>query len=225
MALFDEVQWQAEVGYDIGFTTTGGPMRQTQVVTMNSGAEARNARWTNSRRKWDVVAGKISLNTGVKAVTFFEGRNAQLIGFRFQDPLDWMSCLPGDYNKPGVPTALDQTIGIGDGVTKIFQITKTYTSGTRSWVRNIHKPQAGTVLMAVNGVVQSSGSFSVDTTTGLVTFVSAPPYGDLVQAGFKFDCGVRFNTDFVQFDFTEPTACIIQSLQIIELSESELAGG
>lgn len=224
MAQFDEVQWQASVGYDIGFATTGGPQRQTQVILMNSSAEARNARWTNSRRSWDVVAGKISLNTGNLVVQFFEARNGRLIGFRFQDPLDWMSCQPGDYNNPGVPTAFDQTIGVGDGVTKIWQLTKTYASGPSSWIRNIFKPQAGTVLTAVNGVKLNPGSYSYDTTTGKITYVSAPPYGDLIQAGYKFDNGVRFDTDKLSFNFTDPTACIIQTLPIIELPEVELAG-
>lgn len=225
MAQFDEVQWQTDVGYDVGFASTGGPQRQTQVILMNSNAEARNARWTNSRRKWDVVAGKISLDTGNNIVRFFEARNGRLIGFRFQDPLDWMSCLPGDYNNPGVPAFNDQQIGVGDGSTTEFQLSKTYASGVSSYVRAIYKPQEGTVLTGVNGIKSTPGSFSVNYTTGIVTFVSAPPAHDPVTAGFKFDCGVRFDTDQLNFNFTDPTACIIQSLPIIELPESELAAG
>lgn len=223
MALFDDVQWQAIVGYDVGFTTTGGPQRSTQVVLMNSGSEARNARWTNSRRSWEVVAGKISLDTGMKAVAFFEARNAQLRGFRFQDPLDYLSCLPSNYNTPGVPAFTDQTIAVGDGATKIFQLTKTYGDAGNSYVRNIRKPQSGSVSLGVNGVKQTGGSFSVDYTTGLVTFVSAPPYGNLVTAGYKFDCAVRFNTDQLSFDFSDPAACQIQNMPIIELPISEIS--
>lgn len=225
MALFDEIQWQAQIGYDVGFSSTGGPQRQTQIVIMGSNAEARNARWTNSRRSWDIVAGKFSLNTGNKVVAFFEARNAMLIGWRFQDPLDWMSCPPGDYVHPGIPKFDDQVVAIGDGVTKTFQITKTYGDSARSWVRNIYKPQVNTVLIGVNGIKQNPGSISsIDYTKGKFTLVSAPPYGDLVTAGYKFDNGVRFNTDKINFDFSDPAACVMQDLPIIELSDAELAG-
>jgi uncharacterized protein (TIGR02217 family) len=224
MALFDEIQWQATVGRDVGFTTTGGPQRQTQVVVMGSNAEARNARWTNSRRSWQIVAGKISLNTGMKAVNFFEARNAQLIGWRLQDPLDWLSCPPGDYNTPGIPKFDDQVIAIGDGVTRTFPLMKTYGDSARSYVRRIFKPQTGTVLLGINGSKQTAGSYTVDYTRGLVTVTgSAPLYGWLITAGYKFDYGVRFNTDKLDFDFTDPSACVIQNMPVIQLPDSELA--
>lgn len=217
MALFDEVQFPT----NIAFTSTGGPQRQTQIVVMNSGAEARNARWINSRRQWDVMYGKLSLDDQFGIIEFWEARNGRLIGFRFRDPMDYMSCLIGNYNKMGTPAPTDQAIGIGDGVTQNFRLVKTYTSGSRSWVRNIFKPVAGTVLVALNGVKQTSG-WSVDNTTGVVSFAVAPTYGTLIQAGYVFDTPVRFDTDKIDHNQTDPGAASIQSLPIIELPEAEL---
>ena len=50
---------------------------------------------------------------------------------------------------------------------------KRYESGAQAWVRRIVKPVAGTVRVALGGVEQASG-WSVNTTTGLVTFDTAP---------------------------------------------------
>lgn len=224
MALFDEVQFQSDVGGDIAFNSSGGPMRQTQIVVTGSGSEARNARWVNSRRQWDIVFGKFSDNVQWKVIQFFEARNGRLIGFRFKDPMDHKSCLPGTPVSPGVPAFTDQTIAIGDGSTKVFQLIKNYTSGSRTWARNIFKPVTGSVLLGVNGVLQTGGSYSVDYTTGKVTFVSAPPYGDLVTAGYQFDTPVRFDTDKISHNVSDPGAAEINSLPIIELPESELLG-
>jgi uncharacterized protein (TIGR02217 family) len=97
-------------------------------------------------------------------VAFFEARNGRLHGFRFKDWGDHKSCLPS-----GTPSPTDQAIGTGDGATTAFQLVKRYASGAQSWTRAIAKPVTGTVRIALSGVEQPSG-WSVDTTTGVVTF-------------------------------------------------------
>jgi uncharacterized protein (TIGR02217 family) len=62
---------------------------------------------------------------------------------------------------------------------------KRYTSGSQTWTRTITKPVAGTVRTALDGAEQLGG-WSVDTTTGVVTFDSAPTAGVSVTAGFAF---------------------------------------
>jgi hypothetical protein len=68
-------------------------------------------------------------------------------------------------------SATDQIIGTGDGSEMAFQLIKTYGSGGHSSVRKIKKPVAGTVRLALDAVEQMSG-WSVDTTTGMVTFTA-----------------------------------------------------
>ena len=90
----------------------------------------------------------------------------------------------------------DQPLGEGDGEAPDFALIKRYASGG-AWVdRPIVKPVAGTVRVAVGGVEKTSGvDFTVDTTTGLITFASAPALGAAVTAGFEFDAPVRFDVD------------------------------
>src|SRR5262245_22810264 len=171
----------------------GGPERRTDVVVLGSGAEERNARWADSRRSYNAGYGIKSLNDLHAVIAFFEERRGRLNGFRWRDPSDWKSCPP-----ESTPTALDQEIGIGDDATTTFQLKKTYGFGFNPWSRAIKKPVAGTVLVAVDGVVQVPGAaFAVDAATGLVVFLPGhvPAAAKIVTAGFEFDVPVRFDTD------------------------------
>ncbi len=51
-----------------------------------------------------------------------------------------------------------------------FQLLKRYGASFAPWSREIEKPVAGSVVVAVDGVEQSGGAFSVDVATGVVTF-------------------------------------------------------
>lgn len=169
---------------------TGGPMRRTDVVQLASGRSERNQRWANSLRRWDASSGVKRLQDLVELVDFFEMAAGRAHGFRLRDWSDWKSCAPN-----ATPAATDQLLGIGNGVATQFQLVKLYGKpGFRTWSRNIHKPVAGTVKVAVNGVVQASG-WSVNTVTGVVTFTAPPASSAEVRAGFEFDCPVHFGTD------------------------------
>ena len=88
----------------------------------------------------------------------------------------------------------DQLIGTGDNSEVDFQLIKKYTSGGFSYTRTINKPISGTTIISLDDVSQASG-WSVDTTTGIVTFDVAPGSSVLVKAGFEFVVPVRFATD------------------------------
>jgi uncharacterized protein (TIGR02217 family) len=193
----------------------GGPERRTDVVVLGSGAEERNARWADSRRSYNAGYGVKSLDDLHAVIAFFEERRGRLTGFRWRDPTDWKSCAP-----EGTPAALDQEIGTGDGTTAAFQLVKTYGSAFAPWVRAIRKPVAGTVLVAVAGVVQSPGTaFTVDDTTGLVAFQPGhvPALGAAVTAGFTFDVPVRFDTDRLEINLQGFRHGAIPSIPIVEI--------
>jgi uncharacterized protein (TIGR02217 family) len=73
-------------------------------------------------------------------------------------------------------------------------LIRTYSSGGNTDVRTITKPVAGTVKVYLAGVLQMSG-WSVNTTTGIITFTTAPGNGVAVSADYEFDVPVRFDTD------------------------------
>jgi uncharacterized protein (TIGR02217 family) len=105
---------------------------------------------------------------------------------------DWADYRSGPALAAPAPT--DQVLGTGDGANKVFQLVKRYTAGALETVRPIRKPLPGTVQVAKDGVPQASG-WSVATSTGLVTFTTAPAAGVIVSAGFEFDLPARFESD------------------------------
>jgi len=189
----------------------GGPERRTQIVELASGDEERNASWANSRRRYDAAYGVRRANDFAAVVAFFEARNGRLYGFRWKDWGDYKSCLPS-----GVPAIGDQAIGSGDGATSAFQLVKAYTSGAQTWTRSIAKPVAGTVVVALDGVTQSSG-WAVVSTTGLITFTTPPANSVAITAGFEFDVPVRFDTDMLDVTHDIERLGSITSIPMIEV--------
>jgi uncharacterized protein (TIGR02217 family) len=193
----------------------GGPERRTDVVVLGSGAEERNARWADSRRSYDAGYGVKSLDDLHAVIAFFEERRGRLHGFRWRDPADFKSCPP-----EGARTALDQALGTGDGVSAAFQLVKTYGSAFNPWTRAITKPVAGTVLVAVAGIVQTPATaYDVDHATGLVTFAPGhvPAVAQPITAGFEFDVPVRFDTDRLQIDIHGFRHGAIPSIPVVEI--------
>ncbi|MCB1401976.1 MAG: DUF2460 domain-containing protein, partial [Rhodobacteraceae bacterium] len=105
--------------------SSGGPERRTEIVTLSNGYEERNSPWAHSRRHYDAGLGVRSLDDMAEVIAFFEARHGQLHGFRWKDWTDWKSCRPSA--EPGI---FDQKIGTGDGTTTVFQLSKSYASGS-----------------------------------------------------------------------------------------------
>jgi uncharacterized protein (TIGR02217 family) len=196
---------------DISRGARGGPERRTQIVELASGDEERNASWADSRRRYDAAYGVRRADDLARVIAFFEARNGRLYGFRWKDWGDFKSCLPS-----ATPSPLDQPLGTGDVDRTTFQLIKRYDSGAQSWERRITKPVAGTVRVALDGVEQGEG-WSVDTTTGVVTFDSAPAEGVAVTASFEFDPPVRFDTDRLDVTWDLDRLGSIASIPLVEV--------
>jgi len=196
---------------DISRGARGGPERRTQIVELASGDEERNASWANSRRRYDVAYGIRRADDLAAVVAFFEARNGRLHGFRFRDWADYKSGLPSQAITP-----TDQEIGTGNGSLTTFALLKHYSSGAQSWTRAIAKPVAGSVRLALGGVEQMSG-WSVDTTSGVVSFDTAPGAGVAITAGFTFDVPVRFDTDTLDVTLDIERLGSITSIPLLEI--------
>jgi uncharacterized protein (TIGR02217 family) len=193
----------------------GGPERRTDVVVLGSGAEERNARWADSRRAYNAGWGVKSLDDLHAVIAFFEERRGRLHGFRWRDPTDCKSGPPET-----TPTALDQPIGTGDGAAATFQLVKIYGSAFSPWTREIKKPVAGSVLIAVAGIVQTpTTAYTVDPATGLVTFQPGhiPGAAQAITAGFEFDVPVRFDTDRLEINIQGFRHGAIPAIPIVEI--------
>ncbi|MEO1611993.1 MAG: DUF2460 domain-containing protein, partial [Pseudomonadota bacterium] len=137
----------------ISFGSSGGPERRTEIVTLASGFEERNATWAHSRRRYDAGLGVRTLDDIHEVVAFFEARLGMLYAFRWKDWADFKTCAPSED-----VTGADQVLGVGDGSATVFQLTKTYASGPASYARPIDKPVAGSVQVMRDGVVLAEGS-------------------------------------------------------------------
>ncbi len=199
---------------DISRGARGGPARRTDVVTLASGREQRNARWAQSRRRYDAGYGVKSLDALASVVAFFEERRGRLIGFRWRDPLDWKSCAPS-----GTPGPFDQPLGVGDGARRAFQLVKRYGAALDPYLRPIRKPVAGSVRIAVGTAELAATAFEVDAASGLLTLAAAPAAGSAVTAGFAFDVPVRFDIDELDIELSAFEAGAIPRIPLLELMD------
>ena len=195
---------------DVALGARGGPERRTDVVTLGSNRESRNARWADSRRRWQAGFGVKTLADLAQVLAFFEERRGRLFGFRWRDRADHSSAEPGV-----AVTMSDQMLGQGDGVTTSFALTKTYGAQFAPYVRTITKPVIGSVRVGLAGV-ETSG-FTIDSASGAIVLPNAPASGVVVTAGFFFDVPVRFDTDFLEIDHSAFEAGEIPNIPIIEI--------
>lgn len=182
---------------DISYKSKGGPMYNTTVITVDSGYEQRNINWALPKCVFDVSYGVKTQQQLYYLLEFFHVVAGRGHSFRYKDWSDFKSC---DDQTHGTLSDTDQTIGTGDAATKTFQLQKLYEKGVLSRVRYITKPVAGTTIVALDGVPQVSG-WTVDDTTGIITFTVAPGGGVVVSAGFEFDVPVRFDSDSIETQF------------------------
>ena len=194
----------------LAFGSTGGVERRTDIVQLASGFEQRSTPWMHGRRRYLVGGGTRSLDEAAELTAFFEARRGRLNGFRFKDFADYASAAPG-----ASVSATDQPIGTGDGATTVFQLSKTYGEDADAYARPIRKPVAGTVGIALASA--STTAFSVDTTTGFVTFAVPPGVGVEITAGFEFDTPVRFDIDRLDVSLESFDAARVVAFPLIEV--------
>ena len=187
MAFFETPRFPENISYNSVATTE----YKTDIIEMSGGKESRLQRWADAKRPYNAAFGVQTISDLEDLIAFFHSCKGRAHGFRFKDPIDYQSTVNG-----GTVTAVDQIILPITGSTTIYQLRKRYNAAT-SIYRDIKKPVAGTVLIAIAGVPTTTG-WTVDTTTGLVTF-SVAPVGT-VTAGFEFDVPCRFDTDSLSSD-------------------------
>jgi uncharacterized protein (TIGR02217 family) len=202
---FDDVLFPIEIGAQASVA----PTFSTNIVTSASGFEARNVNWSQARLRFDAgpgVRGDAELET---LLAFYRARRGPAVAFRFNDPFDYSS-----NGMTGDPTATDQVIGIGDGVTDSFALVKAYGPGER---RRIARPVAGSVRVAVDGVELVSGW--VLGARGTIEFAQAPAAGATITAGYLYDVPVRFSEDRLEINRATFLAGEAPSVPLVEVRE------
>lgn len=160
----------------------------TEVVTTASGAEKRNQPFEYMRRRYDMAAIGRTRAEAQRIYDFWQVVGGRRHSFRFYD-----------YRHNSVTAG---SVGTGDGATKVFQLRSTYTYGAQTAYRDETKIR-GTPSIYVNGVLQTvTTDYTVNLSTGIVTFVTAPADGAAVTATFEFDVCCRFEQSRLRWKVT-----------------------
>ena len=188
-----------------------GPAFSNIIQEAISGNEQRWAKWTECRGVGDLSYGINNstdpLDSFLAVLSMWRAHHGSLRPFRFRDWTDY--------------TATDEVFGTGDGVLMAFQLSKTYDPslilgygpGALFYVRDINL-LASTPVIKIDGVVTEAYTIS---SSGLVTFTSAPPDTKLLTWSGTFDVPVRFDTDQLPAIMNEGQLVSIRSLPIREV--------
>jgi len=179
--------------------SSGGPEYKTRITSYGAGYENRDILWDYPRHKFDISYGIRKIEDLYVVIEYFHIAKGRGHAFRYKDFMDFKSCAIED-----TPASTDQATdpAVGDTVEVDFQLIKTYTKGALSGTRDITKPVLGSVTVSLDDVLQGSG-WTVDTTTGIVTFSSAPGTDVEVKAGYQFDVPVRFDIDELNIVYSD----------------------
>lgn len=177
----------------------GGPMWSTTILVTGAGAEQRFKRWTQPRYRYQIDQPPMNLAMAQALEAFFIARDGEFQGFRFEDYADYQISFPTDTIQLTATT---------------FQIQKTYQSGSVTRSRVIYKPVAGTVAVfnQSNGAV---AGWTVNATTGIITFSAAPGY--IPRATANYHVPVRLDTEQLNRSMLAPQHLEIRGLALLEL--------
>ncbi len=177
----------------------GGPMWNTTILTTGAGSEQRFKRWTQPRYRYQIDQPPMRPDMQQALEAFFIARDGQFQGFRFEDYADYQITVPTDTIQLTATT---------------FQLRKNYTSGTVTRSRVIYKPVSGTVAV-FNQSNQTVVGWTVNTTTGIITFSAAP--GFIPKATANYHVPVRLDTSELNRTMLGPGHLEIRGLSLIEL--------
>lgn len=194
----------------------GGASFNTTVITLSSGAEKRNINWSAPLARWDIsygIADKVHHDEFLNLFYLVQGK---AIGFRFKD---WTDYEIGRDVETYAETP--QSIGVGTGAKTKFQIYKQYAIGANIYNRAITRPISSTFKVYLNTTLQTiTTHYTINSSTGVITFVTAPGVGINVRVVGEFDIPVRFDSDQLQLTATLANQFSVNVIPIVELKET-----
>lgn len=177
-----------------------------QILKQGDGSEHRHSKCYAPLQQWQ-LGDRSNLLEELTYINSFYDRMKKLgSAFRFRDWLDHKG--------------IGEAIGTGNDSRTNYQLFKQY--GTYSAA--IKKPVSGTVKIYLNGT-QTNG-FTVNTTTGIIAFNTAPANGVVITADYEFDKPVEFGEDNITNRlqiYIPDTDAVIFLLNNLVLKEVRLA--
>jgi hypothetical protein len=194
------------------------PGFKTRVAASSSGREVRAPLMANPLYEFDAVYSGLSSSTTLYAG--LGGQSQQTLMAFFADMLGQYGTFL--YSDPTDHIATFQPIGIGDGVTKTFTLTRTLPGGSLAepvgWVLSLDKVYFGGVGYGVAALADAAGNALTDGSGNTltvnqvdayaylvppnqITFLVAPPASLSLAVDISFAYVCRFLDD--QMDFEE----------------------
>jgi len=180
---------------EIAFWNSGGRGFLTTVVETWGGQEFRNSPWTTARGVYtwttnSAEALRSAHDTSPYAMAamrnLYRVTRARLYAFRFKDFSDYQDDGGGVLGTTGLAVA----------ATTAYQMYKNYAISPLSYQQIVQKPVGSTIKVYNNGVLQTlTTDYTLDATTGIVTFTSQPTIGHALTWTGQFDVPVRFDMD------------------------------
>ncbi len=185
-------------------------VHDTEISRTTRGREQRNKASTKPRRRLEIdYSNRVQADLDeLMAFALMAGGAHE--AFR-------VKCWP-DYTHGSAP----QPLGTGTGALTTFQLKKTYSvpSPGVAHVRTIDKPVQGTVVVYKAGVAQTETThYTVDYTTGVITFLAAPALGQAITAEFEFDTRMRFEDDVFSVTLDAHEVYSVGVVSLIEVFE------
>lgn len=178
---------------DIGKNSEGGARWSTDIAQPETPNESRNENWAHALWEWDLRAAIRTEEQWLYVFHFFNGvAHGRAYGFRFRDRVINAAT---DAQYTDLPL-----LGTGDGTIDTFQIKRNLGISPYLYAMPINKPVADTVKIYIDETEipddHATLGWSVDTTTGLVTFDSAAAiFEKEIYCDFDFHFPVRFDVD------------------------------
>jgi len=176
------------------------PTWQTRTQTSVSGKETRLADWSYPRWKWsltyDILRDNPTYDELHTLAGFYLQRQGSFDSFLYQDPDD--------------NSVTSQDIGAGDGSTTVFQLVRSFGGFSEPVL-------APNVISLVTVAGTPTTAYTVDPTTGLLTFTSAPASGAALQASFSYYFRCRFVDDSYDFEQFMLNLWQLQKLEFISI--------
>lgn len=198
----------------ISYGSSGGPGFKTHIWEGNTGVEVRSKVWSKARGRWTIIKGVQDKADMDELRAWFYNLSGRATGFRFKD---W-----SDYE------VYQSVIGAGDADGKrVFPIIKAYKIGAYTYTRRIFKPRtdggAPAPVVRVAGVIVSPTTYSINATTGVLTFniTAAPADGAAVDITCEYDVPARLDTDSLEASHDGWQLESWQGVGIVELLEED----
>jgi uncharacterized protein (TIGR02217 family) len=180
-----------------GWPCYSSPRFSTTITATSGGAEKRNRNWAHPLHTF-------RLPEAIREQETYEALHDHwlIVGgrestFPFRDPLDFATVPLAFPNVIPDFTATDQILGSGDGLTRVFQLSKEYTRGGFTYQRPIYLPVLDSLALLVNGFTPAHWGYTYEISRpgGEVTFTPALAIGHTATWGGLFDVEVRFERD------------------------------